>query len=291
MKDQLKMSYQPTLGGLIDAISSQEEQSGTSLSISPSGTAPSGPAVVLANLSARQAKEKDLLMSGTYGPRGSTLSSSAGLTQSLANKLRVKTDLLGSTLYRLIWKDLITVSGRLIFRLRALELRTKDKGSSSLQIEGSAWPTPKARETADAANKQGGASLDVIANLAVLESAWQTPQATDATGKGRDGRLKKDSHRDPNLQGSYRADLKDEVLRSRIGIVWNGSYVTILAVPDGAQLNPEHSLWLMGIPDAVASCVLQVMRSRRGQPRRSSKAIKKSEPKKGKKAPQCSKPK
>src|SRR5690349_13834433 len=87
-----RMSYQPTLLDLSDAISSQGSESGTTHSTSQDSQDPSGQALVRASLSARQAKERGLLTSGTYGRRGSTLSRSADLTQSLANRLRVRTD-------------------------------------------------------------------------------------------------------------------------------------------------------------------------------------------------------
>ena len=87
-------------------------------------TVESGPEAVRANLSARQAKEAGLMTSGTYGPRSSILSKSAVLQRFLENKLRRKTASLGSTLYRLTWKERITPSGRAIFALRASVLRT-----------------------------------------------------------------------------------------------------------------------------------------------------------------------
>lgn len=42
---------------------------------------------------------------------------------------------------------------------------------------------------------------------------WPTPQAIDANGNGRAPRLKKDCNRDPQKKGSWRADLKDAVLK------------------------------------------------------------------------------
>lgn len=387
MSDQSRMSYQPTLTGLIDATFSPASEPGTTLSILRDGKERSGQDRVRANLSARQAKEAGLLTSGTYGPRGSTLSRSADLTQSLANKLRPKTDLLGSTLYRLTWKASATPSGRLIFRLRALERRTNVKGSSL----ASAWPTPTATNREDdiekrtergkvhgfgtaltlpmatglcawrppsASDGEGGVmdlqlahemgynpkvklrdeailtvlpratpsardhkgvgpkgyyrdgelqtdTVDRQAGLTVLASPWatptgddannvtrtsgkykspvrdaqtavasarQTPQAFDA-GNGRAGRLKKDCNRDPMRSGSYRADLKDEVLRTAFGMVLIGSTVLTLTVPNGAQLNPAHSLWLMGFPDVWLSCGERATRLVRGRRKRSSKAI------------------
>lgn len=66
---------------------------------------------VLANLSARQAKQAGLMTSGIFGLPGTTSSSSANLTKCLANKLRVKTASLGSTLYKLTWKQRDTPGG------------------------------------------------------------------------------------------------------------------------------------------------------------------------------------
>lgn len=66
--------------------------------------APYGRRHALAKVSARQAKEAGLMMSGTYGPPCSTSSTSAGLSTLLANRLRASSDLSGSILYRLTWK-------------------------------------------------------------------------------------------------------------------------------------------------------------------------------------------
>lgn len=94
-----------------------------------------GPDHVLANLSARQAKEMDLLTSGTYGQHGNGLSSSANLQRSLANRLQAKTQSLGSSLFRLTWKEWVLPSGRSLSRLRASVLRTS-------ATERISWPTP-----------------------------------------------------------------------------------------------------------------------------------------------------
>ena len=97
-----------------------------------------GPVPVLANLSARQAKELGLLTSGTYGPRSTTSSASAGLQRSLASKLQALTASAGSTLYALTWKERATPSGLRICALRASARRTSDSGSTG-------WPTPNAQ--------------------------------------------------------------------------------------------------------------------------------------------------
>jgi len=127
---------------------------------------------VLASLSARQAKALGLLTSGTSGqPR--TISSSANiLSRLLANKLRVVTASLGSTLWRLTWKQRHTPGGRWIPALRASERRT---GGSDC----TGWPTPQARDHKGAdlhgPHDRGvkGPPLNEVCRLA----GWPTPNA------------------------------------------------------------------------------------------------------------------
>lgn len=74
--------------------------------------APDGPTIDLfgqvparANLSARQAKEVRLMTSGTFGPHGTTSLPSENLRWFLASRLQPLTDTLGSTLFKLTWKQ------------------------------------------------------------------------------------------------------------------------------------------------------------------------------------------
>jgi len=98
-----------------------------------------GPVPVLANLSARQAKELGLLTSGTSGRRSSTSSASAALQSSMESRLRVATSTLGSTLYRMTWKPWTTPSGRCRSRLRASARSKRESGRTG-------WPTPRATD-------------------------------------------------------------------------------------------------------------------------------------------------
>jgi hypothetical protein len=142
MNDQLKMLFQMNYENTSNAIFSQGLESGVTSSIKLDGpmTNQSGQEAALASLSARQAKEKGLLMSGTFGPHFSISSASASLTQFLASRLRVRTDLLGSTLFRLTWKERATPLGRSIPALRASVHRIFGKDY------GSALPTPTVRD-------------------------------------------------------------------------------------------------------------------------------------------------
>lgn len=138
--------YDPmTCEATFSATSSPESACGPMPCDRPDGlmTAPSGQAPVLASLSARQAEEEGLLMSGTFGPTGTTSSASADLASSLANRLRQKTALAGSTLYKLTWKERDTPAGRSISALRASVPRTSGS-DSGLSLKG--WPTPTARD-------------------------------------------------------------------------------------------------------------------------------------------------
>lgn len=171
------MSDQTTLENSCSATSSRASESGVTHSAKPDGqtTGPCGQVPALASLSAWQAWAVGLTTSGTYGLTGSTSSSSAALAQSLVSRLKLRSAMAGSTLFKLTWKESVTPSHRSVYLLRASARRRSDKGCGSLL-------------------------------------SWPTPQAIDRSGKGRAGRLKKDCNRDPNAAGSYRMDLKDSVL-------------------------------------------------------------------------------
>ena len=193
MKEASKMSSLTICEDTRNVTSLPASESGVTPSGRPGGlmTDQSGQAVAPANHSARQAKEKGCLMSGTFGPVGSSLSTSLNLRLSLANKLRQKTDLVGSTLFRLTWKDRVTPLGRSICALRASALRTSASGCTS-------WPT--ARQTDGEKNVRTlDGSLREIArkgspqdlNQAAVLANWPTPRGNDGTGSkippGREG--------------------------------------------------------------------------------------------------------
>lgn len=149
----------------------------------------SGQDHVLASLSARQAKELGLLTSGIYGPRFSISSASRVLSQSLANRLQARTDLLGSTLYTLIWKERTTPLGRSIPALRASVRRTFDKDFTG-------WPTPlcnspnslRGKGQNPLKRKAGGHSVNL--QDAVTLCGWPTPNATNnGNGESPDAKV------------------------------------------------------------------------------------------------------
>lgn len=143
-----------------------------------------GPDRVPANLSPRQAKEAGWMTSGISGRTSTTSSESAALTSSLESRLRAKTDWLGSTLYKLTWKQRSTPSGRLIPALRASARRTSDKDSTGSLKD---WPTPRASIAGpDFAildrPDSGGISLSTAAAL----SGWTTTTTRDWKDSGAD---------------------------------------------------------------------------------------------------------
>ena len=148
-----------------------------------------GLALAPANLSARQAKEMGLLTSGIYGRHGFTLSASVNLTTSLVNRLQQRTALLGSTLYKLTWKQRATPGGQSIYALRASVRRTSGNDCGYLQ----SWPTPCSQDGPNGGPAQG---VDRLPGAAAL-AAWQTPTSQMSTS-GR-----KPSNK-PNLLGEAR---------------------------------------------------------------------------------------
>ena len=136
-------------------------------------TGQSGPQAALASLSHRQVKAMGLMTTDIYGPRSIGSTGPVNLTSWLANRFRARTDLLGSTLYKLTWKTRAMPSGRSIYALRASVRRISDSGPTG-------WLTPTSRtnlETSEAALKEIGrkhrgglSSLTVECHLA----GWTT---------------------------------------------------------------------------------------------------------------------
>lgn len=182
MNVQLSIFDLPTLSDTRNAISSPGSASGHMRSVEQDGqtTAQSGPDPAHASLSARQAKEQGLLTSGTYGRTSTGLLKTAALQSSLASRLRARTDLAGSTLYKLTWKDRATPAGQSIPALRASARRISDSGSIG-------WPTPTSRDHKDGAECQNVPLNALLGRVAWL-TGWPTAQASDGSGGGQAAR-------------------------------------------------------------------------------------------------------
>jgi hypothetical protein len=187
--DPLAMCDPATLQASHNVISSPASACGHTYCVSPGGPmiGPCGPAHVPVNLSARQAKAAGLLTSCTYGRIGIGSFLNADLGSSLVNRLRAKTDLLGSTLFRLTWKERITPGGLAISALRASARRTSDNDFIG-------WPTTQSRDGSHGGGSPAramgetrhGSNLDDFAMLA----AWGTPKvSTGDYQRTPDGRI------------------------------------------------------------------------------------------------------
>lgn len=189
MKEVSKMSDQMTFADSRNTISSQGSASGATPCGSPDGpmTNPSGPDHAHANLSARQAKEKGLLTSGTYGPPGIGLLKSFALQEFLANRLRQRTASIGSTLFRLTWKPKVTRSGRWYYQLVASAPRTSARDFGS-------WPTTKAWDGSGGGQVKRSTERGNLKDHALLAAFGKTPNGSNVSMVGR-GQLNPDFSR------------------------------------------------------------------------------------------------
>ncbi len=175
----LQMSDQMNLWDIPSATSLPALESGATRCASPAGQTidQSGLDPAHASLSAAQAKEMGLLTSGTYGLTGNGSSSSENLSASLVSRLRAKTQMLGSTLYKLTWKEWVTPSGVCRFRLRGSALRTSETAHTG-------WPTPTPTPTPTATDAVKGGNVSPRPGMMGLSetaplSGWPTPGCQD----------------------------------------------------------------------------------------------------------------
>ena len=266
MSEASRMSYQAICEDSHSATSSPALESGPIRSDGQDGETkdPCGQGVARASLSAKQAGKMGLLTSGTFGQHSSISSQSADLTSCLVNRLKEQSSTLGSTLYKMIWKVLVTPRGRSVPLLRASVPRTSGHDST-----GSEQSNPQRATSVDAVLTVMAQDSSVVLTAAL--TGWVTPTTRDwkdtpgmATSAGKRVRLDQLPRQAAQWAGWPTPTAQDAVrgvkpprphdtgvpLTQRVGQMDFGRMPTGYPseIPSSALLNPALSRWLLGLP-------------------------------------------
>lgn len=266
-----------TLQNTTNATSSPGSAAGRSPCAGPDSKTPeeSGPAPVPVSRFRALAKDRATPTSATFGQLFTISSPSADLQRSLESRLRARMGANGSPEFALIWKIWDMPAGEPICALRVsarrtagngcigwrspqasdgeggvMEIRPDCAGKYKLRDEAAlvaalvAWPTPQE----DNANNSAGHKGTTFSDLPTV-AGWATPRAEDAESAGM--------RHSRGVADTLSAQAGQDASRSNAET----------GRPAGFRLNPRFSLWLMGYPDAWASCgeraMLSCRRSRR----------------------------
>ncbi len=249
MKETSGMFDQMTFADLLSATSSPESEGGASRSVLQGGQTIDrfGLDHAHANLSARQASELGLLTSGTYGQRLNGSFERVDLSRLWANRLRARTDLLGSTLFTLTWKARVTPLGLSICALRASARHTSAKDYGSV-------PTPQVFDTTNMTGNLANRKLrGGCSNLKDVVGEFQpvpTPKVQNANSPGEHGQGGKDLQTvTQEFESVPTPNTLDTILLEDSGQDASGnSAETESTVPGKGTLNAQYSRWLMGYP-------------------------------------------
>lgn len=194
-----------------------------------------------ASPSAPQESNSQKMTSDTSCPTSCISSRSQALTQSLASRLMLLSDLAGQTLYTQRWKEKATPQGLQYWVHTASVPRIVASGCTGFQ---NPWPTPSTQDNAQIAG-QGAASKHPSRGTtlggAALATGWATPLASDSRGSA----------------GVGKKELPNQVQ-------WIGEQLensgAQMENTDQYRLNPRFSLWLQGFPIEWAYCAERVTR-------------------------------
>jgi len=163
------MSNPATFSGSPSATFSLVSEDGALPCAKPDGAtaAPSGPEAARVSRFRAQDADKAMPTNDTSGPLFSASSPSASLQRSLENRLRARMGVNGSQEYALIWKHWDMPAGLPICALRASARRTSGKDFIG-------WPTPNATDSTGPGTqgRQGGMNLQTAVG-------WRTPTSWD----------------------------------------------------------------------------------------------------------------